>query len=136
MRIKAVPIKELKLDQNNARSHDDENLTAIARSLKRFGQQKPIVVNQEGVVIAGNGTLEAATALGWSKLAVVQTDLEADEQTLYAIADNRTGDLASWNLPQLDLVLRSLDFDTLGDLGFDEMAMDEILPQPDEEDFE
>ena len=58
-----VPISSLTLDPTNARKHSDLNLRAIASSLQRFGQRKPIVV-QGNIVLAGNGTLEAAKSIG------------------------------------------------------------------------
>ena len=57
------PIAEVTLDPANARAHSERNLQAIADSLDRFGQQKPIVITPDGTVVAGNGTLEAARSL-------------------------------------------------------------------------
>ena len=58
MNLETVTIESLKLDPNNARKHSKRNLDAIKASLEKFGQRKPIFVHN-GVVIAGNGTLEA-----------------------------------------------------------------------------
>jgi len=77
MNIEEIPIAELDLDPANVRQHDEKNLAAIKSSLKRFGQQKPIVVDPKGIVIAGNGTLTAARALGWDRIRIVRTQLEA-----------------------------------------------------------
>jgi len=52
-----VPIADLHADPRNARQHGDRNLAAIRRSYERFGQQKPIVVDSAGQVVAGNGQL-------------------------------------------------------------------------------
>jgi len=59
---------ELSLDPANVRKHDRRNLDAIKASLRKFGQQKPIVVDTKGIVLAGNGTLTAAKELGWSEI--------------------------------------------------------------------
>ena len=59
-----VPIDSLTPDPANVRRHPDNNLEAIKASLKRFGQQKPIVVDSADVIRAGNGTWAAAKALG------------------------------------------------------------------------
>lgn len=101
--IERVLIEELTPDPENARKHPDRNLEAIMSSLKRFGQQKPIVTLGDGTVIAGNGTLEAAKRLGWQTVLVTQTDLTKDEARAFAIADNRSGELAAWD----DEALRS-----------------------------
>ena len=89
------PIQALRLDERNARTHDERNLKAIADSLARFGQQKPCIALADGRVLAGNGTVMAALRLGWTELAVVVFDDEdAAAAAGYAIADNRTSDLS------------------------------------------
>ena len=60
MQVQPMPVNELVNDPNNARTHDERNLDAIRASLERFGQQKPIVINADNTVVAGNGTLAAA----------------------------------------------------------------------------
>lgn len=125
MKIRQVRISELTPDPQNVRSHSTRNLEAIQKSLARYGQQKPIVVDRYGVVIAGNGFLEAARELGWDKVATVQTQLTGAEARAYGIADNRTAELASWDDPALAALLselEQLEFD-LGDMGFTEEEM-------------
>jgi ParB-like chromosome segregation protein Spo0J len=117
MKVENVPIDSVSPDPANARKHPDRNLEAIKGSLRRFGQQKPIVVDSKGVVRAGNGTLAGAKALGWTEIAIVRSDLPLSELTAYAIADNRTAELAEWDEDILAGVLSDPD---LGDVGFDE----------------
>src|SRR5258708_36246835 len=75
LRPLAVSCSELILDSANARRHPEPNLEAIKGSLRVYGQRKPVVVNcRTGTIEAGNGTLQAALALGWSQLAVVYVD--------------------------------------------------------------
>lgn len=95
--VSRVSVESLVKDPRNARKHDAKNLEAIASSLRRFGQQKPIVVGEDGVVIAGNGTLEAAQSLGWTHIDIVKSALRGSEATAYALADNRTAELAAWD---------------------------------------
>jgi ParB-like chromosome segregation protein Spo0J len=92
MTIEEVEIASVSPDPANVRTHSERNLEAIKASLRRFGQQKPIVVDGSGIVRAGNGTLAAAIALGWERIKVVRTNLTGSEATAYGIADNRTGD--------------------------------------------
>jgi len=115
MKTQTVKIETLAQDPNNARKHSDRNLKTIAASLKRFGQRKPIVV-REGIVVAGNGTLAAAIQLGWTKIAIVNADdMTAQEAIAFAIADNRTADLAEWDYQILAEQLGDLpDIDELG----------------------
>lgn len=107
-RIESVPIDSVHADPANVRRHPERNIEAIVASLKRFGQLKPIVVDADGIVRAGNGTLTAAKALGWTTIAVVRTGLSGVEATAYAIADNRTAELAEWDGSGLAETLRAL----------------------------
>lgn len=122
-RIEEVPVGELTFDSKNARKHSKTNLLAIAESLRQFGQRKPIVVTADNVIVAGNGTVEAALSLGWLELAVVRvpTDWTADQVKAFALADNRTAELAEWNhelLVQQIIELQEVNFDVQA-LGFD-----------------
>lgn len=111
MEIKVVLISELTPDPNNARNHPDENLNALEASLKEFGQRKPIVVDSDGVVIAGNATLMAAKKLGWTTIEVVDIpeSWSAQKITAFALADNRVAELAQWDAQELLSQLESLD---------------------------
>ena len=104
-------VADLLQDPANVRAHDGRNIDAIKASLRRFGQQKPIVVNPDGMVVAGNGTLAAAHALDWEQVSVVVTGLEGAEATAYAIADNRTAELAAWDEDALGQTLAALQAD-------------------------
>lgn len=97
--LNARPISELTPDPKNVRAHSQRNIQAIAESLMQYGQQKPIVV-KDGVVLAGNGTLEAAKRLGWDIIACVEFSGEGNK-TGYALADNRTAELAEWDFDKL-----------------------------------
>ncbi len=122
MQIEIVSIDSISPDPANARRHGEKNMAAIKSSLRRFGQQKPIVVDARHVVRAGNGMLAAAKELGWREINIVRTELVGSEATAYAIADNRTAELAEWDQQILatELVaLRDEDVD-LADIGFDQ----------------
>lgn len=99
MKLETMKLTKLVSDPNNARKHDDKNLEAIKGSLTQFGQRKPIVIGAGNVVIAGNGTLAAAKSLGWSEIEVVRVpeDWTPDQAKAFALADNRTAELAEWD---------------------------------------
>jgi DNA modification methylase len=99
MKIETLPIKDLTPDPNNARQHDEKNLKAIQGSLKQFGQRKPIVITEAGVIVAGNGTVEAAKRLGWLEIQAVRVpgDWTPEQTKAFALADNRTAELAAWS---------------------------------------
>lgn len=124
----AVPIGELHPDPSNARKHNDKNIEAIIASLHRFGQRIPIVVQRQGMVVrAGNGRLEAAKRMGWTHVAAVVVDEASVDATAYAIADNRTAELAEWDDETLAALLQSLPEDVLPASGFDEDDLKELL---------
>ena len=123
MKIETVAVASLAFDPANARKHDEANLKAIAGSLNLFGQRKPIVVTKAGVVVAGNGTLEAAKSLGWTEIDVVRVpaDWSADQVKAFALADNRSAELASWDEQVMAAQLLELDaagFD-IAEFGFE-----------------
>jgi len=116
-----VDIKSLKFDKRNARKHDAKNIKAIKDSLLKFSQQKPIVAMEDGTVIAGNGTLQAAIELGWETIDVHWTTLNKEEAIAYGLADNRSAELAVWDDENLKGLLDELDQSgwDLDGLGFD-----------------
>lgn len=119
------PISSLKEDPKNARKHGKRDLALLVDSLKAYGQQKPIVGLKDGTIIAGNGTLRAAKELGWDSIAVVQFD-SADEAKAraFAIIDNRTAELSSWDFEALAASLTELkDID----VGFSATELDRML---------
>ena len=131
MNIETVAIQDLQLDSNNARKHDKKNLEAIAGSLKQFGQRKPIVITEDNIIVAGNGTVTAAKQLGWTDIKVVRVPKDWDENQVkaFALADNRTAELAEWDKDILASQIIDLQTDgwNTEQLGFWENA--ETLPE-------
>jgi ParB-like chromosome segregation protein Spo0J len=132
LRALAVPIDELTPDPANTRTHGPENLNAIKASLRVYGQRKPVVVNRRnGVIEAGNGTLEAARALGWTHVATVYVDDDPVTQAGFSIADNRTAELAEWDRDALEMVLATIESDD-DDLAAMLQNLAEEISPPDE----
>ena len=130
MNIETIAVADLSLDPSNVRKHSRRNLDAIKASLRKFGQQKPIVVDAKGIVLAGNGTLTAAKELGWSEIEVTRTELTGSAATAFAIADNRSAELAEWDKDGLSKVLESLkveDADLLAATGYDAAEVDKMV---------
>lgn len=123
-----VPLAKLKPDPFNARFHPDDNLSAIAASLRQFGQPEPLVVRRaDGVVISGNGRLAAMQTLGWDTARVQWVDWDEPKARAYSIVANRTAEMAKWDavlLPtQIDELLPEFD---MGALGLDESFLDSL----------
>jgi ParB-like chromosome segregation protein Spo0J len=122
----ARPVDDLKLLPGNPRKGDVE---AVKRSYERFGQRKPIVALPDGTVIAGNHQLLAARALGWEEIAVVTSDDDEQTAKAFALADNRTSDLGTYDTDALAEMLMEIssDLDLLYDTGYDEKFLEALL---------
>jgi ParB-like chromosome segregation protein Spo0J len=130
MKIESIEIQKLVFEPSNARKHGIKNIDAIKGSLAKFGQQKPVVIDDKNIILAGNGTVAAAKELGWKSINAVRSNLTSEVQkTAFAIADNRTSELAEWDegvLTQHLLSLQAEDFD-LVDIGFDDFDLKKLF---------
>lgn len=109
----------LQPDPRNARKHSRDNIALISNSLREVGAARSIVIDEDGVVLAGNATVEAARAAGLTNVQVVDADgstviavrrsgLTPEQKRRLALFDNRAAELAAWDSE----VLRSLVDDT------------------------
>ena len=129
MSVELRPLDAVRPYANNPRQNDDA-VEAVAESIRRFGFRQPIVVDADGVIVAGHTRFRAAQRLGLATVPVhVATDLTADEVRAYRLADNKTAELASWDDAMLSIeldALRGAGIDwTL--LGFDEEELAKLL---------
>lgn len=114
LRALAVPVASLNPAPNNARRHDlGKDIPVLKESLRRFGQRKAVVGKREyqgvmNAIIAGNGTLLAASELGWSHLAVSWFEGTDEDASEFALVDNRSAELSEWNLEELSVQLRAI----------------------------
>lgn len=134
MRDLLHPIDELEHDERNARLHSEKNLDAIARSLTEFGQRTPIVVqlfDGKKIIRKGNGTVEAMRRLGWTHVAAVMVEENNLSASAYAVADNRTAELATWDYKVLQDVLAEIDSAELdiSMTGFQAEDINELLAE-------
>jgi len=125
LRPLAVPISTLTPDPRNARKHGKANLASIEDSLRKFGQQKPIVIDGTGKILAGNGTVEAAKAIGWTHVAAVRSSLSGPEAIGFALADNRTAELADWDKVELARLVSEIPENLV--VGFDDDERKRVL---------
>ena len=129
MSVELRPLDAVRPYANNPRQNDDA-VEAVAESIRRFGFRQPIVVDADGVIVAGHTRFRAAQRLGLATVPVhVATDLTPDEVRAYRLADNKTAELASWDDAMLSIeldALRGAGIDwTL--LGFDEEELAKLL---------
>lgn len=105
-------ISDLKFDHKNARKRTDSSARLIQESLQRYGAARSIVIDEDNRILAGNGTIEGAKALGLTKLKVVEaagdeiiavrrSGLSEDDKVGLALADNRAAELSDWDAEML-----------------------------------
>lgn len=136
MQVKTVSIDQIKPYENNPRNNDDA-VDAVANSIKEFGWQQPIVVDNGGVIIAGHTRYKAAKQLKLKEVPIVVADNLTEEQVnAYRLADNKSGELATWDDDELQEELdKILDID-MTDFGFDletELEDEEVIDDDYEE---
>lgn len=114
-------INEIKPYDRNPRIIPQAAVDAVAKSIQAFGFRQPIVVDGNGVILAGHTRYRAALQLGMSEVPVVwQTDISAIQAQGYRIADNKTAELSAWDRDALDTEVRDIaaqcdtDLDALG----------------------
>jgi DNA modification methylase len=129
LRAMLHPFEALHQDPRNPRKHDDRNLEAIRASLFQFGQLRPIVVQRSTMqVVAGNGTLQAARLAGWTHVAALVADMSDSQARAFAIADNRTAELAAWDAENLAAALADPELDELlGSTGFSADEIEKLI---------
>lgn len=112
--VELRPLDDVRPYENNPRINDGA-VDAVAESIRRFGFRSPLVVDEDGVILAGHTRLKAAAKLGLERVpVVVATGLSPEAAREYRLADNKTAELADWDLPKLTLeldALRSADAD-------------------------
>ena len=108
MQVELKNIDEIKPYDRNPR-FNDAAVDAVVRSIKEFGFRQPIVLDADGVIIAGHTRWKAAKQLGLVQVPVhVAIDLSPEQIKAYRIADNKTGEIAEWNFELLPLELKDL----------------------------
>lgn len=114
MQIEMWPIDRPRPYPGNPRLNDNA-VAAVADSLKEFGFRQPVVVDADEIVIVGHTRLKAARKLGLTEVPVhVATDLSPEQIRAYRLADNKTAEIAEWNMELLPIELMGLT-----EIGYD-----------------
>lgn len=116
MQIKQLKMQDIHPYPNNPRKND-QAIDAVAESIRQCGYVAPIIVDEDGVILAGHTRYKALQALGYQQAdCVVKTGLTEEQKRKYRLLDNKTGELAEWDYDLLEMQLDGLDF---GDLDLD-----------------
>jgi 16S rRNA G966 N2-methylase RsmD len=136
-------ISDLTPDRRNARKRTERSAGMIAKSLEKFGAARSVVIDENGQLLAGHGTIEAAAQVGIENVLVVPADgntvvavqrsnLTPDQKVQYALADNRSSDLSEWDAEVLSELADEHDLQD----WFQQDELDDILGQVQELDSE
>ena len=118
MQIVEKKLSEIRPYENNPR-HNEAAVEYVANSLREFGWKQPIVIDKDGVIVAGHTRYKAALSLGWTKAPCLIADDLTDEQIrAYRLADNKTGEAAEWDFSALEAELDAIDMD-MEQFGFE-----------------
>lgn len=134
MEIINIAIRDIHPYPNNPRKNSDA-VDAVAESIRQRGYCAPIIVDEGHIILAGHTRYKALKKLGWKECPVLLLRGMSDEQKRkYRLLDNKTGELATWDLDALAEELEALDFDGF-DFGFElsETVTDEETQEDDYE---
>jgi site-specific DNA-methyltransferase (adenine-specific) len=132
-----MKIEKLKPYKNNPRNNDTA-VNAVAASIKEFGFKVPIIIDKNSEIVAGHTRDKAAKQLGLTEVpCIIADDLTPEQVKAFRLADNKTGELAGWNIDLLNIEMKDIEID-MGQFGFelsdtppetyeDEYDADEIL---------
>ena len=132
MNIRKMPLSSLKRPEQNVRMHTEKQLKEFERSVSMFGQLRPIVADETGVILAGNGLFETLLRLGWEEADVLQVEgLTENQKKKLMLADNKIFGLGVDDLETFDAFLVDLK-DDLDIPGFDEDLLKSMVAQAEE----
>ncbi len=121
MQITMMKSSDLIAYENNPRNND-EAVDAVASSIKEFGFKVPIVIDKNNVIIAGHTRLKASVQLGLKEVpCIVADDLNEEQIKAFRLADNKTAELATWNMELLEQELSNINMDML-QFGFEDLV--------------
>lgn len=117
MNIVMKDVKDIIPYKKNPRKND-EAVEAVANSIKEFGFKVPIVIDKENVIVAGHTRLKASKRLGLKEVpCIVADDLTKDQIKAFRLADNKVGEIATWDFCKLEMELEDIDLD-MASFGF------------------
>lgn len=118
MKIENKKLTDITPYENNPR-RNDAAVEYVANSIREFGFKQPIVIDKDGVIVAGHTRYKAAQKLGLDEVpCVMADDLTTEQVKAYRLADNKVAELAGWNFEMLDNELSKIFDIDMGDFGF------------------
>ena len=129
MNVVKMPLAALRKPERNVRMHTEKQLVELERSVRMFGQIRPIVVDEALTILAGNGLYETLLRMGWEEGDVLQMEaLTENQKKKLMLADNKIYGLGVDDLESFDIFLEELK-DDLDIPGFDESLLRSMVSQ-------
>lgn len=123
-KIEMRRISDLKPYKNNPRKND-KAVDAVAASIKAFGFKQPVVIDDNGEIIAGHTRVKAAKKAGYHEVpCIIASDLTPEQVKAYRLADNKVGELAEWDWNLLPVEMDGLTGFDMTEFGFEENEAD------------
>ena len=120
MKIEKISIDKIKPYENNAKLHPPEQIEQIKKSIQDFGNNDPIAVDENSVIIEGHGRYQALKELGFKEIEVIRlTHLNEQQKKAYILAHNKLTMNTGFDFNMLSLELDSIDGFDMSDFGFE-----------------
>jgi ParB-like chromosome segregation protein Spo0J len=135
MEIKQIPLLKIKPYSKNAKEHNDQQIENIAKSIKAFGFNQPIVLDKSNVIIVGHGRYFAAHKLNLKKAPCIYAKLSESKTKAYRLADNKLNE-SDWLIDLVKDEIREIAEDDRSLTFFDESIIEEVDEEVEEIDEE
>jgi DNA modification methylase len=134
LEVKEISLSSLKPWDDNPRKNNHA-VEAVAESVRTYGFNVPIICDQNLIIVAGHTRWKAAQKLGLEKVPVIIIEMDDVKRRAFAIADNKTGEIADWDFPKLKEVLEILKLEDVDikSLGFSNEELRRFLNDDSEE---
>ena len=120
MKIQKISIDKIKPYENNAKLHPPEQIEQIKKSIKEFGNNDPIAIDENNVIIEGHGRYQALKELGFKEIEVIRlTHLNEQQKKAYILVHNKLTMNTGFDFNMLSLELDSIDDFDMSDFGFE-----------------
>lgn len=127
MKLEKRKLAELSHPDKNARMHPDKQIVELKRSLEKYGQTRNLVIDENGVILAGNGLYIAMTEMGWTEaLCLVKAGMSENEKKKLMLSDNRIFDLGVNDMSVFDSIIAELG-DDLDVPGYDDELLQTLI---------
>lgn len=128
LKLEKVSLSDIKEYKNNPRNND-KAIKPVVNSIRKFGYVSPIIVDEEGIILAGHTRIKALKDMGESEAEVIRLlDLTEEQKKSYRIADNRTHEFSTWDGNLLEAEMREIKADDWESFGFKEKEIRTLKP--------